>query len=115
VSWVEHGTSRAGRWLRLRRVRIALWLAVIEGILVVAHVISWPIALIVAGVVVGLYFWAGHRIRPGPAREIAWIASVSQALVALVPVLVFLVGALALIAVTVLAIVALVVLFSDRR
>ena len=37
---MEHGTSRTERWLRARRVRIALWIAVIEGILVVVHVIS---------------------------------------------------------------------------
>ncbi len=112
---MEHGTSRTERWLRARRVRIALWIAVIEGILVVVHVISWAIALLVAAVVVGLYFWSGHRIRSATVREIGWIAAVSQALVALVPVLVILVGTLALIAVSALALVALVVLFSGRR
>ena len=65
--------------------------------------------------VVGLYFWSGHRIRSATVREIGWIAAVSQAFVALVPVLVILVGTLALIAVSALALVALVVLFSGRR
>jgi hypothetical protein len=112
---VEHGTSRLGRWLRERRVRVALWIAVIEGVLVVFHAISWPIALIVAIAVVVMYFSAGNRLRSDLAGQIAWIAAVSQALVALVPVFVFIVGTLALIIVAILAVVALVLLFSDRR
>jgi hypothetical protein len=112
---VEHGTSRLGRWLRERRVRVALWIAVIEGVLVVFHAISWPIALIVAIAVVVMYFSAGNRLRSDLAGQIAWIAAVSQALVALVPVFVFIVGTLALIIVALLAVVALVLLFSDRR
>ncbi|HEV8602137.1 MAG TPA: hypothetical protein VGQ68_01940 [Gaiellaceae bacterium] len=112
---VEHGSSRTGRWLRARRVRVAFWIAVIEGVLVVFHVISWPIALIVAIAVVGLYFWAGARISSATVQEIAWIAAVSQALVALVPVLLIFVTTLALIAVGILAVIALVLLFSNRR
>ena len=112
---IEHGTSRTGRWLRERRVRVALWVAVIEGLLIVVHAISWPIALIVAIAVVVLYFSAGNRLRSDFAGQIAWIAAVSQALVALVPVFVFVVGTLALIIVALLAVVALVLLFSDRR
>jgi hypothetical protein len=112
---VEHGTSRLGRWLRERRVRVALWIAVIEGVLVVFHAISWPIALIVAIAVVVLYFSAGNRLRSDVSGQIAWIAAVSQALVMLVPVLVIVVGTLALIVVGALAVVALILLFSDRR
>jgi len=29
---VEHGASRLGLWLQERRVRIALWIAVLEGL-----------------------------------------------------------------------------------
>jgi hypothetical protein len=112
---IEHGTSPTGRWLRMRRVRIALWAAVIEGILVVFHVISWPVALIVAIAVVAAYFTLAHRLRSDTAGQIAWIAAVSQALVMLVPILVIVVGTLALIIVGALAIIALIVLFSDRR
>ena len=111
---VEHRSTRPERWLHSRRVRIALWLAVIEGLLVALKVIAWPIALIAAAGIIGSYFYAGHRLRPGPTREVAWIAAVSQALVALVPVLVIILGTLALILVGVLAVIALVVLFSDR-
>src|SRR6186713_1400502 len=94
---IEHGTSRTGRWLRERRVRVAIWVAVIEGLLIVLHAISWPIALVVAIAVVVLYFSTRDRIHSDVVGEVAWIAAVSQALVALVPVLVFVVGTLALI------------------
>src|SRR6188472_1369553 len=112
---IEHGTSRTGRWLRERRVRVAIWVAVIEGLLIVVHAISWPIALIVAIAVVVLYFSLRDRLRSNVFGDIAWIAAVSQALVALVPVFVFVVGTLALILVALLAVAALVLLFSDRR
>jgi hypothetical protein len=111
---VEHGTSRTGRWLRARRVRIALWIAVIEGVLLVVGAISRPLALVTAVAVIALYFWLGHRIRSVTLREVGWIAAVSQAFVALIPVLLIIVGTVALIAVAVLAVVALVLLFSDR-
>ena len=112
---IEHGTSRTGRWLRERRVRVAIWVAVIEGLLIVVHAISWPIALIVAIAVVVLYFSLRDRLRSNVFGDIAWIAAVSQALVALVPVFVFVVGTLALIVVALFAVAALVLLFSDRR
>ena len=112
---IEHGTSRTGRWLRERRVRVAVWVAVIEGLLIVLHAISWPIALVVAIAVVVLYFSTRDRIHSDVVGEVAWIAAVSQALVALVPVLLFVVGTLALIVVALLAVAALVLLFSDRR
>ena len=112
---IQHGTTRTGRWLRARRLRIALWTAVIEGILVVFHVIPWPVAVILAVAVIALYFSAGNRLRSDAARQVGWIAAVSQALVALVPILVIVVGTVALIAVGILAVVALIVLFSDRR
>jgi hypothetical protein len=111
---VEHGTSRTGRWLRARRWRIALWTAVIEGVLVLLHVISWPIAIIVAVAVILVYFSARSRIRSDTARQIGWIAAVSQALVAFVPVLLIIFSAVALILVGLLALVALILLFSDR-
>jgi hypothetical protein len=112
---LEHGSTRSQRWLRGNRTRIALWIAVIEGVLVVFDVIEVFPALLGAGVLVVAYFWLGPRLKPGLARDALWIGAVSQALVALVPVLVLVVGTLALIAVGILAAVVLVLLFADRR
>ena len=112
---LEHGTSRAGRWLRARRLRIALWIAVLEGVLVVFDVISGWIALLAAAIVILFYLIVGRELRAGAVRQSTWILAMSQVFVALVPVLVFVVGALALIAVGLLALIALAALFADRR
>src|SRR3954466_745064 len=111
---LEHGSSRTGRWLRARRVRIAFWIAVAEGILVVFHAISWWAAVALAALVVVGWFSFAHRLRSETARQAGWIAAVSQALVVLVPVLVAIIGTLAVIVVAILAVVALVLLFSSR-
>ena len=114
-SVVEHGTSAAGRWLRARRLKIALWIAVAEGLLVVVHVIpKWP-ALIVAGALLALYVFMGRQLRSDVARQSIWIAAASQALMALIPIAVIVIGTFTLILVGVLAVVALVILFADRR
>jgi hypothetical protein len=112
---LEHRSTRPGRWLRERRLWVALWIAVIEGILVAFEVISWPVAVIIAIAVILLHFGVTSRSRSDSVRQVSWIAAVSQALVALVPVLVVVVGTLALIVVALLAVVALILLLSDRR
>jgi hypothetical protein len=111
---LEHGTSRAGRWLRARRIRLAFGIAVVEGLLVAVHAISSWVAIAIAIAVVVGWFGFGHRLRSDTARQAGWIAAVSQSLVALVPVLVIIVGTLALILVGILAALALILLFSSR-
>lgn len=111
---LEHGSSRLSRWLRARRVRLAFWIAVVEGLLIVFHAFSWWIAIAIAALVVVAWFSYGHRLRSQTARQLGWIAAVSQSLVALVPILVVVVGTLALIVVGLLAVGALVLLFGSR-
>ena len=112
---LEHGSTRSSRWLRRYRIRLALAIAIAEAILLVAGAIDKWAALLVAALVVVGYFAVGPRLRSATARDVFWVAAVSQAIVALVPFLVILIGTLTLIAVGVLAVVALVVLFADRR
>lgn len=111
---VDHGSSRFGRWLEERRVRFALWIAVIEGLLVAIHVINRWVAIIIAALAVLLYFFAGRESRSHAARQVSWVLATSQAAVLLIPFLLIVVGTFALIAVGVLAIVALVALFSEH-
>ena len=111
---IEHGQSRFGRWLRERRVAIAVWIAVIEGLLLIVHAIPRLLTLGIAVAVVVVFFWLGHRLRPGPIRDVAWIAAVSQAFVMTIPILVIVVGTLAFVAVGILAVLALVLLFTTR-
>jgi hypothetical protein len=111
---IDHGTSPTGRWLRLHRIRIAIWIAVAEGILVLLGAIPKVPAIALAIIIVALYFWQGRHIRSDTPRQIAWVAAASQALVALVPVLAIVVGTLALIVVAFIAVIALILLFTDR-
>ena len=112
---LEHGTSRPGRWLRARRLRIALWAAVLEGILVVFGVIPGWIALVFAAIAILFYLMVGRAVNPDAVRQSSWILAMSQIFVALVPVLVFVIGALALLLVGLLAVIGLWVLLADRR
>ena len=111
---VEQRTSRVGSWLQERRIRIALWIAVIEGLLVAVHVINRWVAIVIAAAAVLLYFFAGRESRSHTARQLSWILATSQAAVVLIPFLLIVVGTFALIAVGLLAIVALIALFSER-
>ena len=110
---LEHGSTRPGRWLRRQRTAIAIAIAVIEAILFVFDAINRPLAIVVAVAVIVLYLWVGRRLR-APLSDIAWIAAVSQAIVALVPVVFFFLATVTIVAIGILAVVALIVLFSRR-
>lgn len=112
---LEHGTTRLGRWLRERRLRLSLWIAVVEGALVIVHAIPKSLALVVAAVGIVFYLSVGRRLSSDAGRQASWIAGASQIFVALIPALLIIVGTLALVALAVLAVVALAVLLADRR
>ena len=114
-SVLEHGTTRSGRWLRDNRIRLALAIAVSEGVLVAFDVIDGTLAILVAFVLILFYFAFGRKLRWDWARESSWVAATSQGFVALVPILVIVIGTLAVIGVAVIAVVALVLLFAERR
>jgi len=95
-------------------VAIAVWIAVIEGLLLVVHAIPRLLTLAIAVLILLVFFWLGHRLRPGALRDVAWIAAVSQAFVMLIPILAIVVGTLAFVAVGILAVLALVLLFTSR-
>jgi mannose/fructose/N-acetylgalactosamine-specific phosphotransferase system component IID len=96
---IEHGGTSASRWLRERRLKLALGLALVEGVLVIADVIPNWLAIVVGAAILGYWFVAGRHHRQQLARQVSWTAAMSQVFVALVPI----------------AIVALVALLADRR
>jgi len=111
---IEHGTSRGGRWLRERRLRIALWIAVIEVVVAAfsTDVSRWTI-IVLAVVFVAAYYFVG-RERRGTLHQISWIAAASQALALLAVFAMFIIGTFVLILAGVFALVALVMIFRDR-
>ena len=52
---LDHGSTRPGRWLRGHRLRFTLWVTLIEGLLVVVHVLRNSLipALTAAGPILG--------------------------------------------------------------
>lgn len=111
---IEHRASRLSLWLQERRVRIALWIAVIEGLLVAVHVINRWVAIVIAALAVAGYFFGLRESRSFSVRQAGWILATSQAAVVLIPFLLIVAGTFALVAVGILAIVALVALFSEH-
>ena len=45
---VEHRSTPLSRWLRAKRLRIAAWIAVGEGVLVLIHAVPRLLALVLA-------------------------------------------------------------------
>jgi hypothetical protein len=113
---IEGGSSRAGRWLRERRLRLALWIAVIEGIVVAIRgdISRWTVVALAALVLI-IYMLVRENLRWDAARQLVWIVAASQVLALLVVILAFVVGVIALVLVGLFALVALAYLFSDLR
>jgi hypothetical protein len=111
---LEHGSSRSGRWLRTHRLRFTLWVAVIEAVLVVLHVLSWWLVVLFAVIAVGFWWYAGRNSRTDTVRHASWIAASSQLLVVMVPIVLFIATTVAVAVVVLIAIGALILLFTER-
>jgi hypothetical protein len=112
---IEHRSTRLGRALRDNRLKIALLVALVEGILVLVGSIDWWIVVLLAIGAIALYVLRGRTARREELREGSWIFAVSQLAVVLVPALALVLSAFAVVALVVLAVVALVILLRDRR
>ena len=111
---IEHRESSSTRWLRERRLRLALLIAFVESLLVLLSAHGWRYVIIAVILAVVAYWFVGRR-RAGTVYEITWIAAVSQLLAVLVPVLWVLVQTLALIVLVGLAVFLLAALLLDRK
>jgi hypothetical protein len=114
---VEHRSTRTGRWLRARRLRIAFLIAVVETLLILPPIdaLDWFPVLAIAVAVFAFYFFVGRKSRFDTVRELSWTAAVSQLLPVFVPVIVVIVGTLVIVALVAVLIIVGVILFLDRR
>src|SRR5919205_3564685 len=113
---IDAHSTRASRWLRERRLRLALWIAVLEGIVVAIRgdISRWTV-IVIAALVLAVYMSLRDRIRWDAGRQVLWIVAASQVMALLVVILAFVVGIVALVLVALFAIIALAYLFSDLR
>jgi hypothetical protein len=111
---IEHGSTRTGRWLRERRFRFTLWIATVEGLLYVFHALHWWVAVLLAVIAVGFWWYVARGNRSDTLREAGWIFAVSQLLVLCVPLALAILKAVAFGVIALLAIAALIFLFTER-
>ena len=107
--------SRPGGYLSEHRLRISLWVAVVEGVLVIAGVIPKWSVFVVTVAAVGYWFFLGRDVRSIMVRQASWIFAASQVFVLLVPLLFGVFKTLAYVALAILAIAALFFLFNERE
>ena len=113
---VDHGSSRFSRWLRAHRLRFALWIAVVEAILVaIFHDVTKWTVIGLAIVACAIYFGVGRQSRSDSFRQLSWIFAASQVVAVIAAIVAFIVVWGVIIAVIAFALVALFLLFSDRR
>jgi hypothetical protein len=111
---LDHGSSKPGRYLRQHRLRITLWVAAVEALLVLVHVIDKWAVYALAILAIGFWIFARSRFRSQTARQLAWIFAASQAIVVLVPATLVVAKWLAIGVIALVAVIALVVLFGER-
>jgi hypothetical protein len=112
---IEHGSSRAGRWLEARRVRASLWVAGIESLVVlISHGITkWTV---IALAVISVFAWvSGRDNRSQVIRELLWILAASQLLALVAVLLGIVVKWFLILAVVVFAVGGLIYVFRQRR
>jgi hypothetical protein len=111
---VEHRSSRASRWLHERRFRAALFVGLLESLLVVLGDLRWFWVVAAAAVAVALYLLLRRRLRSATLGEVLWTLAASQLIALVVPVLWELVKVLAIVVLVVMAVVLLALLVLDR-
>jgi len=112
---IEAGSTRAGRWLRARRLRFTLWIAAFESLLYLFHALHWWAAVLLAALGLVFYWYVGRSHRSDVVGEASWIFAVSQLMVVVVPIVWGIAKTVAIAVFAILAIGALIMLFTERR
>jgi len=107
--------THPGGYLRQHRVRLAIWIAVAEGILVLTGILPNVAVYVLAIVALLFYVAVARNYQSTTAREAAWIFAASQVLTVLVPIVWHVTKLVAEVAVIVLAVAGLVFLFTEHN
>jgi hypothetical protein len=111
----DHERSGTAFWLARRRLKIAIGLAVLEGIIVALEkdFTRWTV-IIISAPIIAFYVFAGRSLQSDTGRQLAWIAAATQAFAILLTVVALLIGSFALIAAGLLAAIAVILLLGER-
>ena len=117
LSETPHRTVEPGLGGRLRfhRVRIALWIGVLEGVVVLfSHDLTkWTVMAL--AVISGLLYLLGRNAKSNVLRQVLWILAASQLLAFLLATLGWIVKWALVAGLIVAAVLGLAYLFLDRR
>ncbi|HZO62693.1 MAG TPA: hypothetical protein VFB35_06890 [Gaiellaceae bacterium] len=107
--------SSHGRWFYARRLKIALGIAVLEGIFVAfANDFSQWTVIIISVPIIAFYIFAGRNVNSDTGRQLSWIAAASQAFTVILCVLAKLIGKTSLIVVGIFAVIAVILLIGEK-
>lgn len=102
-------------WLHERRLKIALGIAVLEGIFVaISKDFSRWTVIIISAPIIAFYLFAGRSLESKTGREVSWIAAASQAFAVLLTIIALTIKLWVLIVVGIFAVVALILLIGER-
>jgi hypothetical protein len=102
-------------WLRANRIKIALGIALVEGIFVALEEDFSRVTVIVIAIpVVLFYLLAGRSLDSPTGREISWILAMSQALAVVAAIIAITIPLIALVLAGVFGVVAVYLLLHDR-
>ncbi len=106
---------RRTRWYEETRVKVALGIAVAEGLLVAISKewSKWTVIIIAIPIIL-FYLLSGRTLESNLGRQTSWVLAASQALAVVVVVLWYWIQLLTFIAVGIFAVVALYLLFVDK-
>jgi hypothetical protein len=104
-----------GTSLRNNRTKIALWIAVAEGLLTLVGVFPHVLVYALAIAAIALWIGVGRTTSSNLARQLSWVFAVSQCAAVLVPAVWHIAKWAAITAIVVVAAVALVYLFTERE
>src|SRR5947207_15753037 len=102
-----------GTTLHRNRIKIALWVAAIEGLLALVGIIPRWFVFVLAALAVAFWAFAGRNYRSEASRQLSWVFAASQAAAVLVPVVWYVARWVAIIAIAAIAVVAPLFLFME--
>jgi len=99
----------------VRRLKIALGIAAVEGIFVaIANDFSQWTVIVTSVPIIAFYIFAGRTLSSDTGRQLAWIAAASQAFTVILCVVAKLIGKTSLIAVGIFAAIAVILLVGEK-
>jgi hypothetical protein len=111
---LDQPASKPASYLREHRLKLAIWIGAIEGLLALLGIIWGPVIYVLAVVAIAWWFTMGRRYKSPTARNLTWIFAASQGIAVVIPAVLHIAKWVAITAIVIAAVVGLAILFMDR-